>query len=232
MFGFFKKRMKVKQARLLPDIAQLSVEEATRVLLTTFEGQHASIGALFLVAYDNFAQYYAMFAYGNFSQYYFMLNITEQEDKGPYDRSLRGFAECMADCQAEPVKDDIVAGLRDRITLYLYLAALLKMTQAKAREDSAVWDSVARVWVSLMPGARALRATIDRTSLWPKEETQIYSTLVTEDDGEQYVWSLLVPEEIRFHRLFVEWQERDLSDEIKEEIIRTMRPFQRWLSDK
>lgn len=71
-----------------------------------------------------------------------------------------------------------------------------------------------------MPGARALRSTIDRTSIWKPTEVDFFNEVRTEDDGEKFIETILIPNEIRYHKKLMEWHERDLPQDIRDELAR------------
>ena len=101
-----------------------------------------------------------------------------------------------------------------RRVLYTFLASLLRIAHERARKNPDLWNSIADVWVALLPGARKLREVIDRTKLWSDDETLWFSDVKTEMDGENYCLAHLAPQEIRYHDKISAWQERDLPPDI------------------
>ena len=82
------------------------------------------------------------------------------------------------------------------------------------KRNPLLWDDIAGIWVTLLPGARSIRKVIDETALWTSDETDYFETVKTEQDGESYCLSVLAPAEIRYHAKISAWQEKDLPPDV------------------
>jgi hypothetical protein len=178
------------------------------LLREMFEQQHVDFGALFLVGDENWPVYYGVFC-----------DAVNKDAEGsktspPYPPTIEGYVEFLAAAKArlQPGSADYEIGSR-RI-LYLYLASLLRLAHRRASEKPELWDSVAEIWVALLPGARKLREVIDRTRLWGTEESIWFRDLRTEEDGEHYCLAHMAPPEIRYHKKVEDWLEKDLPPDV------------------
>jgi hypothetical protein len=145
-----------------------------------------------------------------------------------FESSLEGMAAFLDATRQKYSGTSANDEANSRRFFYLYLAALLKILHARARAKPELWDAVAAIWLQLLPGAHALRETIDRTSLWTVDEVVFFQDIKTEIDGENYCLALMAPPEIRYHQIITDWQEKDLSPEIKEEL----RAMERLIHDE
>ena len=208
MFRFWKSKSK-SSARDAEDRAsqpsRLSDEALLDIIRRTFEIESDIVGALFLVAYENFNIYYSVF-------------IKALETSKDYPTSLEGMAAYLDAYRGKYSGTSVNDEANARRFFYLYVAALLKIAHARAKAKPELWDGIATVWVALLPGARALRRTIDTTNLWTADETVFFQSIRTEDEGENYCLALMAPSEIRYHRKVTEWQERDLSPEVRADL--------------
>lgn len=121
---------------------------------------------------------------------------------------------------AEP--DSVGRELNVRRLGYFLRASKLRALEARALHDKPLMDPLARLWIALAPGARSLRETIDRIKLWEPDETRMFSDVVDEKSGEDYFMSHLVPRKLWENAVFIEWVERDIPPDIREELHRTL----------
>lgn len=208
MFGLFKKRAvntKPPKTRRYPLPSQLEDSALVSFIKQVFQNENVIVASLFLIGLQNFGVYYSVF-----------INSMKQSEE--YPPTLEGMSAFILDSHAEHSSNSTHDEINTRRWFYLYVAALLTVAYSRAKQNPTLWDDIAEVWVSLMPGAQALRNTIDSTSLWKPSETDFFNEFSTEDDGEKYVESILIPNEVRFHSKLIEWQERDLPQEIRDEL--------------
>lgn len=175
------------------------------MICQTFEGQPDVVGALFLVACENFPVYFSAFA-------------EAAKESAEFSPSLEGMASFLDRERAKHSGQSVHDEAGSRRYFYLFLAALLKALHARAKQKPALWDAVAAVWVALLPRARALRRVLDSTSLWTSDEIAYFKDIRTAGDGENYCLSQLAPSEIRYHGSVKYWLERDLSPEARAEL--------------
>jgi hypothetical protein len=200
MFKFFRKlnakadTVRTSQPKILAD------DELLRIMRETFIAHDETVAALFLVAYENLPVYSNLF-----------MQVEKVEPQ--YGASLRGLADFLdaskLSCSSTSLPDEV----NSRRFFYMHLATQLKILEIQAKKKPELWNDIAALWVELLPGARALRRTIDCTSLWAKEETEYFQDVGTEDEGENYCVRFMMPEEVRYHTQVIDWQERDLSPE-------------------
>jgi hypothetical protein len=210
MFGLFRKKTKEPpsaQGRMLPLASDLSDETLVGAVHQVFVGQKPVVAALFLVALENLPVYYSVFC-----------NAAHEEKQ--YVESMDGMVDFVRRAYAEHQGTSELDEVNRRRWFYLYVAALLNIAHRRARSTPELWHSIADIWVLLMDGARSLRATLDRTDLWKPTEVDFFASVKTEDDGEKFVESVLLPKEIRYHAKLTAWQERDLSPEVREELAK------------
>ena len=211
MFGFFKKKQPQtasgKPVRLYPLSSDLTDAALVDFICRVFSESKPVVGALFLVALENLSVYYAVFH-------------KSVQDSKEYPASMDGMTAFILDAHAEHQGTSLDNEINSRRWFYLYVAALLTVAQTRARAKPELWEAIAEVWILLMPGARALRATLDGTSLWKPNEVDFFDEVKTEDDGEKFVESVLLPSEIRYHKKLLEWRERDLPQDIRDELAR------------
>lgn len=174
------------------------------VIRSTFEAEQPVAGALFLIAYENLPIYYTAFV------------RAAKEERG-VSPTMEGFAKFLAGEHAKWVTSSTESEINRRL-FYLYTAAMLNIAHARARVRPELWDEICAVWIALLPGARGLRKTIDTTVLWKPSETEFFATIQTEQEGEHYCLSFLVPPEIRYHEKINEWLEKDLPPEVRAEL--------------
>lgn len=206
MFGFWKSKPAApRSADSLPGPADLSDDALIGLLRQTFDSHNEVVAALFLVAYENF------FVYSN-------LFYNAAQSSNEYPASMDGLVRFLAAGYAKHSSDSVDDEANRRRFFYLYLAALLKIAHERAKRNPVLWDAVAGIWVSLLPGARALRKTLDRTGLWKPDEIEFFQDIKTPDDGQTYCESLMLPSEIRYHARIKSWRERDLSPEVRAEL--------------
>jgi hypothetical protein len=82
---------------------------------------------------------------------------------------------------------------------YFYIASLLQIALDRATQRPALWDDIADTWLALVPGARALRKTFYKMSLWSADEAACFAEIKTEDEGEEYWLGFIAPDAIRYH---------------------------------
>ncbi|HET7561450.1 MAG TPA: hypothetical protein VFJ87_03615 [Rhodanobacteraceae bacterium] len=187
------------------ELTRLSDEALASVIHKTFQGQSDAVGALFLVAYENFPVYFSAFE-------------EAVKESAEFPPSLEGMVSFLDRERAKHAGQSIRDEASSRRYFYLLLAALLNALHARAKQKPALWEAVAAVWVALLPGARALRRVLDSTSLWTTDEIAYFKDVRTEDEGESYCLSQLVPSEIRYHSVVQDWLERDFSADVRAEL--------------
>ncbi len=204
MFDFWKK-VKPKKPKYAAELTLLSDKGLADVVRKMFEYQNTAQKAHFLVAYENFRIYFSVFS-------------SAAKKTNEFESSLEGMAAFLDEAGQKYSGTSVSDEANSRRFSYLYLAALLKILHARARVRPELWDAVAGIWLQLLPGARALRETIDRTILWTADEVVFFQDIKTEDDGENYCLALMAPPEIQYHQIIKDWQEKDLTPEIKAEL--------------
>ena len=137
--------------------------------------------------------------------------------EGMADFHLVEYSKRMGNSEAEEIGR--------RRFYYFYIAAILKTLQKRAKTDANLWNEIVKVWVALLPGARAIRTTLDKTSLWRDEHIDVFDPIQTEDEGEWHCLRIMVPKEIRYHAKIQDWLERDLTPEQRALIDETCNPF-------
>lgn len=208
MFGFLRK-IRTKKAESHAVVSTtLSDEKLLMVIRGTFAANDDTAKALFLIAYENFPVYSALF---------FQAERAEPQ----YGASLDGFARFLEESHRKCTDASVADEAGSCRFHYLEMATLLKILELRAKESPELWDGIAALWVELLPGARALRKTVDRTRLWRAEEIEWFRGVKTESEGETYCITVLMPQEVRHHQRVVDWQERDLPPQVIAE-IRTM----------
>ena len=206
----FKKKtptLPPKPQRLFPLAFELKDDELIRFIRGVFEGQKPLVAALFLVALENLPVYYSVFC-------------NAMRESKEHTASMDGMVAFVLEAHAQHQGRSDADELNKRRWFYLYVAALLNIAHARARLKPELWDPIADIWVLLMDGARQLRATIDRTELWKPSEVDFFSDVKSEEDGERFIESVLLPKEIRYHAKLLACFERDLSAEVKEELAK------------
>lgn len=214
MFGFFKRKPPappVKPRRSLPLVSEMTEQQLIESIRGTFANSHVTVAALFLVAHENFTPWFSVFC-----------NSTAGE-KREYPATLDGWIEFLADSHAQFTTDSVHDEVNSRRFFYLYLSALLRLLHAKAKARPELWDAVAEIWIPLLEGGRALRATLDRTSLWKPDEIEYFAHIHNEDEGERYVESMMMPAPIRYHAKVKDWRDRDLTPEQRAELDADMK---------
>lgn len=209
MFGFLKKG-KPQKPQQAAELFALSDEGLADLIRKTFESQDKVVGALFLVAYENLPVYFSVFS-------------RAAEEEKEFDNSMEGMAVFLDSTRRKYSGTSISDETNSRRFFYLYLAALLKVLHARAKARPELWDAVAAIWVQLLPGAHALRETLDRTNLWTPDEVVLFQDIKTGMEGENFCLSFMAPSEIRYHQTIRDWQEKDLSPEIIAELRATER---------
>lgn len=204
MFSFWKKE-KPQKPEYAAELFSLSDKGLADLIRKTFENQNQVVAALFLIAYENFSIYFSVFS-----------NAAKESNE--FKNSLEGMAAFLDASRRKYSGTSTNDEANSRRFFYLYLVALLRILHVRANAKPELWDAVAAIWLQLLPGAHALRKTIDRTNLWTADEVAFFQDIRTEIDGENYCLSLMAPPEIRYHQIIIDWQEKDLSPEIKEEL--------------
>ena len=170
------------------------------------------VGALFLVAWENVPVYYPSFH-------------KAMEEERLFPANLEGMSSFFAAEHAKHQSQSEADEVARRRSFYFYVAALLKVAHQRAKSKPELWDEIVEIWVALLPGARALRATLDRTQLWRAEQTEFFDTIRTEDEGEWHILHIVMPSNLRYHQKVVDWQERDLTPEERRLIDDTCNVF-------
>jgi hypothetical protein len=105
---------------------------------------------------------------------------------------------------------------------YFHTAVVLTIAHTRAAKQPALWDSLADIWAALLPGAAALRRTLDTTSLWAPSETAFFDGVKTESDGENYCVTHMLPPELKEHKKIWDWLWRNVSPEQRGEIEKSI----------
>ena len=203
MFNLFRKKFPAATSAFArPESATANApnSELVRVTIAAIKDQGPIVGALFLVAYENVYPYFPSFQRAMEEDQLFAPTI-----EGMADFHLAEYAKRMGTSEADEVG-------RRRFH-YFYIATLLKTLQKRAKNDESLWNDIVEIWVAVLPGARAIRSTLDKTSLWRAEHIDVFASIKNEDEGEWYCLHMLVPKEIRYHRRIQDWLERDLTPE-------------------
>ena len=209
MFNLFKR----KPAPVGIDVpASEPVEFDDRTLMSmilgTFKGKPDAVGALFLVAHMNLEVFF----------HFFKRNATPGVG---YPPTMWGFSGFLAAEGRKRTSSSFEDEASRRRFFYFYIDALLRVALERAAVRPVLWDDIADIWLALVPGARALRKTLDKTSLWTKEEAAYFDDIKTEQEGEEYWLRFLAPEEIRYHKKVFAWYEKDLSPEVLADLRET-----------
>jgi len=148
--------------------------------------------------------------------------------KAGFERIMKGVPECTPSLEniarwLEQQRTTFTSGsfedeANSRRYFYFHIAVLLSITHARAKERPALWDSLADVWVALLPGAAALRKTLDTTQLWSPSETDFFDNVKSEKDGENFCLTHIMPPELRDHKKISDWLWRDTPPALREEI--------------
>lgn len=211
MFSFFRKKPEPAHA-VLPGAASLTDSQLVQSILSVFKNQRPVVGALFLVAWENVPVYYPPFH-------------KAMEEEGLFPADFEGMSSFFAAEHSKHISQSEADEISQRRFFYFYVAALLKVAHLRAKSKPELWEQIVEIWVSLLPGARALRTTLDRTHLWRKEQTDFFDLIKTEDEGEWYVLHIIMPSNLRYHEKIVAWQERDLTPEERKLINETCNVF-------
>jgi hypothetical protein len=213
MFSFFRKKQETANTAL-PGAGSLTDTQLVQSILTVFKDQKAIVGALFLVAWENIPVYYPSFH-----------KAMEEEKLFPTD--FEGMSSFFAAEYSKHTSQSEIDEVARRRFFYFYVASLLKVAHLRAKANPDLWEQIVEVWVAILPGARALRATLDRTQLWRKEHTDFFDSIKTEDEGEWHVLHIVMPSNLRYHEKVVAWQERDLTPEQRRLIDETCNVFEK-----
>ena len=211
MFSFFRKKHEPARA-VLPGAASLTDRQLVQSILSVFKDQSPVVGALFLVAWENVPVYYPSF-------------LKAMEEEGLFPANFEGMSSFFAAEYSKHTSESEADEVSRRRFFYFYVAALLKVAHLRAKSNPELWEQIVEIWVALLPGARALRATLDRTHLWRKEQTEFFDPVKTEDEGEWHVLHIAMPSTLRYHEKVVAWQERDLTPEQRKLIDETCNVF-------
>ena len=211
MFTFLRKKAKASSLTL-PGAAQMEDGALINAVLRTFQNQSPVVAALFLVACENLPVYFPLF----------QGTMEEQKLFAATYEGMSAFFACQYEKHPSSSEQDEVARRR---FFYFYVACLLQVAHQRAATRTDLRDQLADVWLALIPGARSLRATLDRTALWGPEETDFFVRVRTEDDGEHHLLRFIMPEYLRCHPKVVAWEERNLSPEDRAQIEEAMQLF-------
>jgi hypothetical protein len=200
MFNLFKRRPKPASGDTHPASAvEFDDGKITSTILDAFKGQPDIVGALFLVAHMNLQTHFHFFK--------------REAAHGGYPPTMWGFSGFLAAEGRKRISASFEDEASRRRFYYFYIASLLHVAIDRATRRPALWDDIADIWLALVPGARALRETLDKTSLWTADEAAYFDEIKTEGEGEQHWLGFLAPEEIRYHKKVFAWYEKDLSPE-------------------
>ena len=201
MFGFFRNNSTVTAVEPVQRQYFLASEMADEDLIDFFNNvfteKRPIVSTLFLVALEIFPARYAIFK-------------RDMVKSKAYPASMDGMISFILDMHGQYQGDDLASEINSRKWFFLYVAALLTIAQERARNKPELWDSIANVWVRLMGGAKSLRTTLYNTCIWQPDETFFFNIVEKEDDGVRFVEAALVPNEIRYHPMLIEWQQRNL----------------------
>jgi hypothetical protein len=236
MFGFFKRKPPAppaKPPRRLPLVSEMTEQHLIESIRGTFANSHVTVAALFLVAHENFNTWFSVFcthAPGPVGDYpatldglaHYLARSSPVAGRA-YPATLEGIVAFLADSHAQFTTDSVYDEVNSRRFFYLYMAGLLRRLHALAKAKPELWDAVADIWIPLLEGGRALRATLDRTSLWKPDELEYFAHIHNEDEGELYVEAHMMPAEVRYHAKVKDWRDRDLTPEQRAELDADMK---------
>lgn len=211
MFSFFRKKP-IPAHAVLPGAASLTDSQLVESILSVFKNESPVVGALFLVAWENVPVYYPSFQ-------------KAMEEDGLFPANFEGMSSFFAAEHSKHTSQSEADEISRRRFFYFYAAALLKVAHLRAKSNPELWEHIAEIWVALLPGARALRATLDRTQLWRREHTDFFDLIKTEDEGEWHVLHVIMPSNLRYHEKVVAWKERDLTPAERKLIDETCNVF-------
>lgn len=209
MFGWFNKKRQNRAPTI--DVAALSDDQLAGLINQMLEMQDETFYAFLLVAYSNYSIMFSMF-----------VSATKLEKAAwpQTDEGMAGWCESALSDIDRSSLEGIGREVAQRRLSCFFIATLLKVLHSRARaaDSEALWGRVADIWVILLPGARALRNTLDSTHLWTVDKDSFFALhyfddVVDEDSGEKLCLTFLMPERIRFHPAIKRWQERNLSPE-------------------
>jgi hypothetical protein len=200
MFSFFRKRRNPPIEQTLLGAAELTDTALADSVLRTFRDQSPVVGALFLVAWENLPVYFPSF-------------YKAMEEDKLFPATYEGMSSFHASEHSEHHSSSDEDEVAKRRHFYMYVACLLTVAHRRAAKSEKLWDDIADIWLALVPGARALRATLDRTVLWRKEHVDFFDHVRTEDEGERFLLRILMPSNLRSHPKLIAWEERDLTPE-------------------
>jgi hypothetical protein len=201
MFNLFKRKPKLSAGDTRP-IAPVEFDDRTimSAISDAFNSQPDTVGALFLVAHMNLQTYF----------HFFKKAVAVD---GGYPPTMSGFSGFLAAEGKKRTSSSLEDEGSRRRYFYFYIASLLNVAIERATVRPTLWDDIADIWLALIPGARAIRRTLDKTSLWTADEAAYFDDIKTEKEGERYWLGFLAPQEIRYHKKVFAWHEKDLSPE-------------------
>lgn len=199
MFDWLKSKPKVNSTQTHTDISD---DMLVRLIKEIIEGNNDTFCALFLIGFERWRPLYSVF-----------ISVAQRTKEWP--ATMDGMIEFCRSSRNMRFGTELEYEVAQRRSVYLELATWLKILHARAKNQDRpeLWDAVAEIWVSLLPGARALRRTLDSTMLWEADSADWFIGVKDEDSGENFCRAFQVPEEIRYHPRFSEWDDRDLSEE-------------------
>ena len=165
-----------------------------------------------------------MVALENIPVYYPSFHKAMEEEK-LFPASLGGMSSFFAAEHGKRRSNSEADEVSRRRFFYLCIAALLRVAHLRAKAKPELWDDIVEIWVALLPGARALRSTLDRTSLWRKDHIGFFDLVKTENEGEWHCLNIIMPSNLRRHKKITAWQERDLTLEDRKLIEETCNIF-------
>lgn len=145
-------------------------------------------GALFLIAYEVLPFYFSVF-------------LAALKAANDYPNTLEGLVAYLGATHAKIVGVTAADAANRRRLAYLHGAALLKILHARAVETPALWNDIAGLWASVLPGARALDRTLRSNSIWWSDEIAPLRGIRSAAEGEAYCVKFMLPEEVRLHAL-------------------------------
>jgi hypothetical protein len=217
--GFFKRKPKEPAERVFTEqrgIESSEDEHLLNALMRTVRHRLPLVPAMCLIAYENVFLVRTVFEH--------VAKITPA-----CAPSLEDLARWLEQEHARFTSGSIEDEANSRRYLYFHTAVLLTIAHARAQQRPALWDGLADIWVALLPGAAALRKTLDTTILWSPSETAFFDDVKTERDGEHYCANHMMPPELRNHPKIWDWLWRDVPAEQRAELERSIEETMRLI---
>lgn len=184
-----------------------SLDESALVdgLLRMIEGKPPIVPAICLIAYENVFLLKSLFE-----------RVVHGVPSCP--PSLENIARWLEQQRTQFTSGSLEDETNSRRYFYFHIAVLLSIAHTRAKERPALWERLTDVWVALLPGAAALRRTLDTTQLWSPYETIFFDNVQTARDGEEYCVVHGMPSELRDHKKIWDWLWRDTPPALRAEL--------------